>query len=56
MNQPGLSSNQVHLALFFRIAELLPQDDSHCTEKLMTNASPTWDPCFNEAKHYNLNA
>ena len=27
MNQPGLRSNQVHLALFFRIAELFPQDD-----------------------------
>jgi len=28
MNQPGLTSNQVHLALFFRIAELFPQDDA----------------------------
>ena len=28
MNQPGLSSNLVHLALFFRIAELFPQDDA----------------------------
>jgi hypothetical protein len=28
MNQPSVNSNQVHLALFFRIAELFPQDDA----------------------------
>ena len=27
MNQPSVNSNLVHLALFFRIAELFPQDD-----------------------------
>jgi hypothetical protein len=28
MNQPSVNSNLVHLALFFRIAELFPQDDA----------------------------
>ena len=28
MNQPSVNSNLVHLALFFRIAELFPKDDA----------------------------
>jgi hypothetical protein len=28
MNQPSVNSNLVHLALFFSIAELFPQDDA----------------------------
>ena len=28
MNQPSVKSNLVHLALFFRFAELFPQDDA----------------------------
>jgi hypothetical protein len=36
MNQPSVKSNLVHLALFFSIAELFPQDDALVGERKMS--------------------